>query len=108
MYIEGIPVVLSRVGKRGETVPQPSRCTEMPMLPIWTNPFSHFYAKYRPLGKGLAGGGGGGGTLNFSSYIGSGPASSIYPKKYQEFQAPQNNIWNLSNPKKYPPFCALT
>ena len=32
---------------------------------------------------------GGGGTLIFSSYVGSGPASSIHPQKYQEFQAPQ-------------------
>ena len=36
---------------------------------------------------------------------------SIYyspPKTYQEFQAPQENIWNFSNPKRYPPFCTLT
>ena len=45
---------------------------------------------------------GGGGTLIFSAYVGSDPASTIHPKKYQEFQAPQKNIWNLSNPKKYP------
>ena len=32
-----------------------------------------------------------GGTLNFSSYVGSGPASTVHPKKYQEFQAPQIN-----------------
>ena len=68
-----------------KTVPQPLRCTEMPMLSI-----SHFYAKYRSWGKGSAprGGGGGGGP--------------IHPKKYQEFQAPPKNIWNFSNPKKYP------
>ena len=30
-----------------------------------------------------------GGTLNFSSYVGSGPASTPHLKKYQEFQAPQ-------------------
>ena len=48
-----------------------------------------------------------GGTLIFSPYVGSGPASTVYPKKDQEFQAPQNNIWNFSNPKKYPPFGTL-
>ena len=46
---------------------------------------------------------GGGGTLNFSSYVGSGPASTLHPpNKYQEFQAPQKYIWNFSNPKIYP------
>ena len=35
-------------------------------------------------------------------YVGSEPASTVHPKKYQEFQAPQTNIWNFSNPKKYP------
>ena len=31
-----------------------------------------------------------GGTLICSSYVGSGPASTVHPsKKYQEFQAPQ-------------------
>ena len=44
------------------------------------------------------------GTLIFSSYVGSGPASTVHnppppKKKYQEFQAPQINIWNYSNPK---------
>ena len=29
--------------------------------------------------------GGGGGTLIFSAYIGSDPASTVHPKKYQEF-----------------------
>ena len=36
--------------------------------------------------------GGGGGTLIFSAYVGSDPASALYPKKYQEIQAPQKNI----------------
>ena len=36
--------------------------------------------------------GGGGGTLIFSAYVGSDPASTVHPKKYQEFQAPQKNI----------------
>ena len=48
-----------------------------------------------------------GGTLILSPYVGSNPASTIHPKKYQEFQAPQKNIWNFSNPKNYPPFCTL-
>ena len=33
-----------------------------------------------------------GGTLVFSSYVGSYPASTVHPQKYQEFQAPQKNI----------------
>ena len=33
--------------------------------------------------------GGGGGTIIFSAYIGSDPASTVHPKKYQEFQALQ-------------------
>ena len=40
----------------------------------------------------LPGGGGGGGTLIFSAYVGSDPASTVHPKKYQKFQAPQKNI----------------
>ena len=48
------------------------------------------------------GGGGGGGTLIFSSYVGSRPASTVHPKKYQEFQASPKNIWNFSNPKNIP------
>ena len=39
---------------------------------------------------------GGGGyshhSLIFSSYVGSGPASTVHPKKYQVFQAPQKNL----------------
>ena len=46
--------------------------------------------------------GGGGGTLIFSSYIGSGQASTVYPQKYQEFQAPKKNIWIFETPKKFP------
>ena len=45
----------------------------------------------------------------FSSYIGSGPATTIHQKKkYQEFQAPKKNIWIFSDPKKYSSFCTLT
>ena len=49
-----------------------------------------------------------GGTLIFSSYLGSGPASTVHPKK---------NIRNFKHPKKYlkfwqpsknPQFCTLT
>ena len=51
-----------------------------------------------------------GGTHIFSSDVGSGPISTLHPKNFQEFQAPPKNIWNLSNPQKYPPpqFCTLT
>ena len=48
------------------------------------------------------GGGGGGGTLIFSAYVGSDPASTVHPKKYQKFEALQKNIWIFCNPKKYP------
>ena len=46
------------------------------------------------LSRGAMGpvGGGGAVTLFFSSYVGSGPASTIHLKKYQEFQAPKKNI----------------
>ena len=37
----------------------------------------------------MGGGGGEGGTLIFSSYVGSGPASTVHPKK----------IWNFKHPK---------
>ena len=33
----------------------------------------------------IPGGGGGGGNLIFSTYVGSGPASTVHPKKCQEF-----------------------
>ena len=33
-----------------------------------------------------------GGTLNFSAYVGWDTASTLYPKKYQEFQTPLKNI----------------
>ena len=46
-------------------------------------------------------------TLNFSSYLGSGPASTVHPKKYQEFQAPPKNIEILAS-QNIPPFCTLT
>ena len=37
-------------------------------------------------------GGGGGGNIIFSSYVGSGPVSTVHPKKYQAFQAPQKYL----------------
>ena len=43
-------------------------------------------------GKYTRGGGGGGATLVFSSFVGSDPASTVHPKKYQVFQAPKKNI----------------
>ena len=43
-----------------------------------------------------------GGTLIFSSYVGSDPASTVHPKKNQEFQAPQKNIKILATPKNIP------
>ena len=33
-----------------------------------------------------------GGTLIFSAYIGSDPASIVHPQKYQKFEAPPKNI----------------
>ena len=40
-----------------------------------------------------------GGTLNFSSYVGSGPASTLHPKKYPKFQAPQKIFEILATPQ---------
>ena len=43
-----------------------------------------------PVGIGPSGGWGGGGVLSiFLHYVGSDPASTLHPKKYQEFQAPK-------------------
>ena len=42
-----------------------------------------------------------GGTLIFSSYVGSGPASTVR-KKNQEFQAPQKIFENLATQKYIP------
>ena len=67
-------------------------------------------------GGGGGGGGGGtliflhtwaraprdGGTLNFSSYVGSSPAFTLHPKKYQEFRAPQK-IFEILATQKYIP-----
>ena len=43
-----------------------------------------------------------GGTLIFSSYLGLGPASTVHPKKYQEFQVPQKIFEILATPKISP------
>ena len=44
---------------------------------------------------------GGGVTLICSSYVCSGPASTVHPPKYQEFQAPQK--YSSYPPKIHPP-----
>ena len=49
-------------------------------------------------GAAITAGGGGAGTLIFSSYVGSGPASTLHPQKYQEFQAPQKIFATLAAP----------
>ena len=51
--------------------------------------------------------GGGGGTLIFSAYVGSDPASALHPQKISGISSTPKNIWNFSNPKKYPQFCTL-
>ena len=57
----------------------------------------------------IPGGGGWGCTLIFSSYVGSGPASTVHsPKNIRKFKHPRKSIWNFSNPQKNPPFCTLT
>ena len=44
-----------------------------------------------------------GGTSHFfSSYVWSGPASTIHPKKYQEFQVPQKIFEILATPQNIP------
>ena len=43
-----------------------------------------------------------GDTLNFSTYVGSGPASTLHPKKYQEFQAPIKIFEILATQKNIP------
>ena len=46
--------------------------------------------------------GGGGGTLIFSSYAGSGPASTVHPQNISGISSTPKHIINLSNPQKYP------
>ena len=55
--------------------------------------FSGITGAQTPRGASTPRGGGGGGTLNFSAYVGSDPASTLHhKKKYQEFQTPKKNI----------------
>ena len=49
---------------------------------------------------------GGGGLSFFSSYVGSGPAPTLHPQKYQEFQAPQK-IFEILAAQKIPPILYL-
>ena len=50
----------------------------------------------------------GGGTLIFSSYVGSVPASTAHPQKnIRNFKHPKKIFEILPTPKKYPPFCTL-
>ena len=48
------------------------------------------------------GGPGGGGYSQFSSYVGSGPASTLHPQKISGISSSPKKYWNFSNPKKYP------
>ena len=45
----------------------------------------------RDIPGGGGGWGSGGGTVIFSSCVGSGPASTVHPQKYHDFQAPPKN-----------------
>ena len=47
-------------------------------------------------------GGGGGGTLSFSSYVGSGTASTLRPKKISGISSPPKIFEILTTPPKYP------
>ena len=46
-------------------------------------------------------------ALFFSVYVGSGPASTVHPKKYQEFRAPQKMFEILGTPKNTILYLAL-
>ena len=45
----------------------------------------------------------GGGSLIFSSYVGSGPASTLHPIKISGLSSTPKNIWNFNNPPKISP-----
>ena len=49
-----------------------------------------------------------GGTLFFSSYVGSGPASTVHPKNIRYFKHPIKIFEILVTPQNIPPFCTLT
>ena len=57
------------------------------------------YASF--LGGGPRGGGPRGGTLIFSSYIGSGPASTLHPKKISEISSTPKKYLKFLQPQKY-------
>ena len=54
------------------------------------------------------GGGGGGGTLIFSTYVGSGPASTVHLQKISGISSTPKKYLKFYNQKKYPLFCILT
>ena len=65
----------------------------VPRIPVW------HYEACRVMTKGDPEGRifyptpkGGGGSLIFSSYVGSGPASTLHPKNIRNFKHPQKNI----------------
>ena len=66
------------------------------------NHLVHLYLVNHPVNLYLVNHLGGGGTLIFSAYLGSDPASTVHPKKYQEFQAPQKIFEILATPKNIP------
>ena len=61
--------------------------------------------------RGGGGGGGGGGASHLFSIRRLGPSVYCYPpkkKKYQEYQAPQNNSLKFLHHPKITPFCTYT
>ena len=50
----------------------------------------------------------GGGTLIFTSYVGSGPASTIHLQKISGISSTPKKYLKFYNPQKNPPFCTLT
>ena len=71
---------------------QPSWCTEMPMLPIWTNPISH--CKISALREKVSGGGGGGGVGVLSSFLHT-------QTRARHLTFTPKNIRNFKHPKKF-------
>ena len=47
-------------------------------------------------------------TFNVSKYVGLDPASTLYPKKYKEYQAYPKKYLKFSNPKNILRICTLT
>ena len=52
--------------------------------------------------------GGGGGPLNFSSYVGSGQASTLHPQKISGISSNPKKYLKFYQPKKVSPFCTMT